>query len=61
MTKVTMVRDDDIDATLWYKDGEYVGHDDQIGVTHLMEWLGGEIIDADLSDQQPRYLAELVR
>ncbi len=61
MKKVTMVIDEEQDIVLWYLDGICVGHDDQIDHRELVEWLGGEVIHADLSSQRPDLLSEMVR
>ncbi len=56
-----MVIDEEQDIVLWYLDGICVGHDDQIDHRELVEWLGGEVIHADLSSQRPDLLSEMVR
>lgn len=35
MIRVTYITNPDEDWSLWYKDGEYVGHDDQFDVIEL--------------------------
>lgn len=60
--RVTMVVDEDSDITLWYLDGTYVGHDDQIDAKDVLEWLGGEVVHADLHQREyPELLSEVMQ
>lgn len=35
---------DEFDSSLWYFDGRYVGHDDQIEVTDFTDQIGGQVL-----------------
>ncbi len=44
MNQVTVLIDEEADATAWYLNGTYVGHDDQVTAKDVMEWLGGAVV-----------------